>query len=163
MLNVPAMAQAVARHAGEDAFHLAAAGALAGLAGGAAMALLAILLALTAGVSPWPPVEVAIAALLRSAPAMAVPLGLLLHAALSMLLGMLFAALFAQYQIEVLVPVGALYGLAVWLGVRYAIFPLAGAAPISTPALVSEHLAYGASLWLFLPILGALEKHRQRV
>ena len=148
---------------GSDVARLAAAGALAGLAGGAGMALLAMILSVTVGLSPWHPVDVAVAVTfgLPSLGAVAAPVGLALHLAASALLGMLFAALRGEYPIEVLLPAGALYGLGIWLAVRYVLFPSASfAAAGAAPALVTEYLVYGSLLWLLVPIDSWLARRR---
>lgn len=146
-----------------EAARLAAAGALAGLAGGAAMAVLAMIFAVSAHLSPWHPLEWMIAEVTRAAAPRAglLPLGLFLHAGVSALLGVLFAALLGEFPIEVLVPAGALYGLAIWLALRYVIFPQVDfAAAGAAPALITEHLAYGSLLWLLVPIDSWLERRR---
>lgn len=141
---------------------LAGAGALAGLCGGAAMAALAMLLSATAGASAFRPIE-AVASLalggdaLRGAPAIGVLIvGLALHALVSMALGMLFAGAFAQFPLEVLVPVGLLYGLAILVLARFVVLPAADLGPAG--ALVAEHLAYGGSLWLILFFRQSIER-----
>ncbi|HUB08133.1 MAG TPA: hypothetical protein VMB50_14085 [Myxococcales bacterium] len=149
------------RRSAGGASRLAAAGALAGLAGGAAMALLAMILSATAGLSPWHPVSALLVELAPSSAlgAAVIPFGLFLHLVASVFLGMLFAALFGQFPEEVLLPAGALYGLGIWLVIRYVAFPAASFATSgATPALVAEYLVYGSMLWLLVPIDSWLEK-----
>ncbi|MHB8418059.1 MAG: hypothetical protein ACYDCL_08280 [Myxococcales bacterium] len=127
------------------------------------MALLALILLVTSGLSPWQPLEVAVGAL-AGAPSLGaavVPFGLLLHLAASVVLGTLFAALFGQFPVEVLFPAGALYGLAIWLAVRYALFPGASfAASGAAPALAAGYVVYGSLLWLLVPIDSSLARRR---
>ncbi len=140
-------------------------GAASGLIGGAAMALLALLLVSTAGESAWRPIE-AVASFFLGSRAMTAPVsagtiavGLLLHAVAAAVLGVIFATLFAEFPTEVLIPVGILYGLAVWLLVRFVVIPTTDLALAGPPAaLIAEHVVFGACLWLFLPIRQAIER-----
>ena len=131
------------------------------------MASLAALLASTAGAPAWRPIEAVASFVLGSRalgpplPASTIVLGLSLHAVASAVLGLIFATLFAEFPVEVLAPVGVLYGLAIWLLVRFVAIPSVDLAIGSSPgALVAEHVVYGAFLWLFLPIRQALERRR---
>ena len=146
---------------------LALGGALAGLGGGLAMTIVAALLTRALDQDLWlQPKVIAGLVLGSSATAQAgfvaapVLVGLLIHLAVSVLLGILFAIgmrRIARLPSDYGVPevAGLAYGLLIWLVAYFVLLPLL--APtllgIYAPALLIQHIVYGTVAGLLYAVL----------
>ena len=143
------------------------AGALAGLGGGMAMALIGALLTHALDQDRWLQLKVNASLILGPAAATQsgfvagpIVLGLLLHLAMAALLGALFEL--AMRRIARLVPgdgfpevAGLAYGLLIWLVAFFVVIPVASPLllQIYAPALIIQHLVYGAVTGLLYAML----------
>lgn len=156
------------RRAAPLAKHVGLAGGLAGLGGGLAMTLVAALLTGALDQDLWLQPKVIASLVLGSSAGEAagfalapVALGLLIHLGVAMLLGWLFAHFMhhiARLPSDFGVPevAGVVFGLLIWVVAYFVVLPLAapGLLSIYAPALLIQHLVYGASTgllygWLF--------------
>jgi hypothetical protein len=154
--------RAMPRHSAPLAGRVGLAGALAGLGGGLAMALVAALLTGALDQDLWLQPKV-IASLVLGSPASEaagfalgpVALGLLIHLLVAMLLGVLFARFMhrvARLPSDFGVPevAGVAFGFLIWAAAYFVVLPVAapGLLSIYAPALLIQHLVYGASTGL---------------
>lgn len=142
--------------------HSLGGGVIAGVIGGAVVATLMLIGALAQGQDIWIGMKGAGAPFLREramAPgfdAAAVTLGIICQFAVSIVWGVLFAAIFSGLSRGATVVAGALWGIVVWLGMFYIVLPVLGlsqmakAEPVSM-AIVS-HVVFGLAVGIgFLP------------
>lgn len=146
----------VHHHAASVTNEIIDAGMVAGLAGGVAMALFATIYAAAAGIGFWQPLE-AIAATITGASAVhanagAVILGLVVHLVVSMVLGVVFAAL---------CPREVLAAPAIVFGTFAALFVLVLMNLIVLPFVnghVRSHLMWGSDVGV-IPVQAAFVMH----
>ena len=109
---------------------------------------------------PWGPVKIAAPFVAKSplAPGFdaAAVLGLGVHSWLSALLGVVFAAAFYDLSKSAALPVGGLFGVAVWFVVSETLLPVAGIAPYVPTAgraiEMLDHMLFGLTIAvLYLP------------
>jgi len=146
---------------------LGLAGALAGLGGGLAMTIVSALLTRALDQDLWLQPKVIASLVLGSSAttsagfaAAPVLLGLLIHLAVAALLGVLFelfmrriTRLPSDYGVPEVA--GLAYGLLIWLAAYFIVLPLLAPALLSiyAPALLIQHLVYGAVTGLLYAVL----------
>jgi hypothetical protein len=146
---------------------IGAAGALAGLGGGLAMALIGALLTHALDQDRW--LQLNMIASLVLGPAVAtqsasaaepILLGMLIHLVTATLLGALFELgmrTVAHWRPDYNSPelAGLVYGLQIWLAAFFVVIPIASPLllQIYAPALIIQHLVYGAVTGLLYAML----------
>lgn len=90
----------------------------------------------------------------------AVIIGILIHFTISLVLGLLFAALYSRVirlNSESGMPVvaGLIFGTVTWLLARYGILPTLGTEVYARPAFLIAHMVFGATLGVLYPMLVA--------
>jgi hypothetical protein len=142
--------------------HALRGGVVAGVIGGAVIAIVMVVAALAKGQDIWIGMKGA-AAPFSGERAMrpgfdlgAVSLGVLSHFAVSIVWGVLFAAIFYGLTRGVTVAAGALWGIVVWLGMFYIVLPIVGLSQMAKEepigmAIIS-HVIFGLAVAVgFLP------------
>jgi hypothetical protein len=142
--------------------HVLGGGIVAGIVGGAVIALVMLLATLVKQQDIWPGLKGAAAPFLGERALQpgfdpgAVALGVACHFAVSIVWGILFAALFSGLSRGATIVAGAIWGLIAWFGMSYVVLPLAGLeqmarqAPAGTAIL--SHLMFGLAVGIgFLP------------
>jgi hypothetical protein len=143
------------------------AGALAGLGGGLAMGLIGVLLTHALDQDRW--LQLKVNASLVLGPAVAtqsgfaatpILLGALIHMAVATLLGALFEVLLRRFASRTPADgspelAGLAYGLLIWLVAFFVVIPVASPLllQIYAPALIIQHLVYGAVTGLLYSLL----------
>jgi hypothetical protein len=136
-------------------------GVIAGFAAGLALAVYLAVTSYIGGQGVWRVTKAAAYPLIGRralAPGFSagpVLLGLVCHFAVSVLWGVLFAALFFGLSQRATVIAGAIWGLVAWLAMYYVVLPLVGAGMLNkgpvVPAILA-HLLFGLALGIcFLP------------
>lgn len=143
------------------------AGAQAGIGASIAMGLMAIVVSLSHGYGLWTPFHDVAGVLVPALAAtgtgfslLAVIIGTTVHIGLAMLLGVIFAALYAgalklTFNVGMPIMIGVVFGLLTWLVARYAVLPLSGTEIYGAPAFLTVHAVFGAALGLLYPIMSA--------
>lgn len=137
-------------------------GVVAGVIGGVVIALVMLVAALAKGQDIWPGFKGAAApfigerAMQPGFDAGAVVLGVVCHFAVSIVWGVLFAAVFYGLSRGATVAAGVLWGVVVWLGMFYIVLPIAGLPQVarSEPIAMAiiSHVIFGLSVAIgFLP------------
>jgi uncharacterized membrane protein YagU involved in acid resistance len=142
--------------------HALGGGVVAGLVGGAALALVMLIAALIQGHDIWIGMKGAAAPFLHERAmqpgfdATAVALGVVCHFAVSIVWGVLFAAVWYGLSRGVTIGAGAVWGIVVWLAMYYVVLPVAGLSQMAheTPVgmAILSHLIFGLVVAVsFLP------------
>jgi hypothetical protein len=142
--------------------HALGGGVVAGAIGGAALALVLLAAALVQQRDLWTVMKGAAAPFLgerATAPGFelgAVVLGVLAHFAVSIVWGVLFAAIAHGLSRGLTVVAGALWGIVVWFGMYYLVLPLVGLPQVAeaTPLgmAILSHVIFGLAVGIgFLP------------
>jgi hypothetical protein len=137
-------------------------GVVAGVLAGVALALVLVAMAIAAGHDAWMPLKGAAAPLLQDraqAPgfdAEAIGVGIAGHFAISIVWGVLFAAIFYGLSRGATILAGVAWGFVVWLVMYYAVLPALGLAEHANAAPVADavllHVLFGFVLAIgFLP------------
>ena len=143
-----------------------AAGFQAGIGAGYAMGITAIVVSWVHNWGFWTPFNDVAGAIF---PALAVgvtfnPLsiviGILIHFAISLLLGIGFAALYSgafklTFNYGIPVVIGLIGGFLTWIGARYVGLPLIDSLLYGAPAFLVAHLIFGAVMGLLYPLMPA--------
>jgi hypothetical protein len=147
--------------------HELQAGVQAGLGAGVAMGLVAIVVSLIEGYGFWTPfndVAGTVAPALTNRGAdfslSAVIVGILVHFTISVLLGVIFAALYSgiiklTFQLGVPMLVGFVFGMMTWAVVRFIALPALNSGVYGVPAFITAHAVFGATLGLLYPLMPA--------
>ncbi len=142
--------------------HALGGGVVAGIIGGIVIAIVLVVSALVKGGDLWVPLKGAAAPFLHERAAQpgfdatAVALGAICHFAISIVWGVLFAALFYGLSRGATVAAGVGWGIVVWAVMYYAVLPLAGLADHAratpVPTAILSHVVFGLAVALgFLP------------
>lgn len=142
--------------------HAISGGIVAGLIGGIAISVFMLVAAITRGQDVWGVMKLAGAPFLGQRSLLpgfdlgAILVGIACHLAVSVVWGVLFAALFFGQSRSTTVIAGLFWGLVVWLGMFYLVLPIAGlmdvAAGVPVGMAVLEHLVFGLAVGVgFLP------------
>lgn len=141
-------------------------GLQAGLIAGFAMGVMVFFVSLGYGLGPWRPFN-DVAGMLIPAFAgsqtfnfLAIPIAMVIHLTSSVLLGMLFAAIYSgviklTFGFGLNIMVGVLFGLLIWLLVRFIGMPLSGSEMYRAPAFLTTHAVFGALLGILYPLMPA--------
>ena len=142
--------------------HALGGGVVAGIIGGIVIAIRLVASSLMKGGDAWMPLKGAAAPFLHERAAQpgfdatAVVLGAICHFAISIIWGVLFAAVFYGISRGATIAAGLLWGVVVWLVMYYAVLPLAGLADhahaVPIPQAILSHVVFGLAVALgFLP------------
>jgi len=141
------------------------AGAKAGFGAGVAMGLVAIVVSLSYSLGPWVPfndVSGALVPQLRNLGAVfnagSVFVGTLVHFSISVLLGILFAAIYSAwlkltFKLGVPIVIGMAFGIMTWMAARYFVLPLLRTGVYGQPAFLLAHAVFGAALGGLYPLM----------
>lgn len=151
-------------------------GVMGGIVGGLAIAVFLAVSALLKGASIWPVFKGAAAPFIGaraadpSFDAFAILLGTILHFAIAIVWGLLFALLFDGFSKGATFAFGALWGVVVWAAMYYVVLPIAGMGQMArgTPWMMAliAHLVFGLGVALgFVPYSAPREAptYRRRV
>ena len=140
-------------------------GALAGLGGGFTMGLMAIIVSLSHGLGPWTPFNDVAGALFPgilsrtgSVNIQTIIVGILIHFTLSVLLGMLFTAIYSgllklTFDFGVPITIGLAYSWVIWMMVRFVFLRMLGSGVYEVPAFIIAHGVFGVTLGFLYPLL----------
>lgn len=140
-------------------------GAVSGVGAGIAMGLVAMIVAIMNGMSVLAPFRDVAGALFPSilradgsVSLTTVLLGLAIHFALAILLGMLFTIIYSgllklTFNFGVPITLGLAYSWIIWMVARYIMLPMFGTAVYEVPAFVIAHAVFGVSLGVLYPLL----------
>lgn len=143
------------------------AGLQAGLVAGVVMGILIFFVSLGYGFGLWTPFnDVAgiffpmFAHADGSFQPLAVPIAIVIHLTTSVLLGMAFAAIYSSFikltfSYGLHIMVGVLFGMLIWLFVRFIGVPLTGSQVYQAPAFLMAHALFGALLAILYPLMPA--------
>lgn len=142
--------------------HAISGGIVAGVIGGIAISVFMLIVAITRGQEIWGVMKMAGAPFIGErafAPGFdlgAILIGVASHLAVSIVWGVLFAALFYGQSRSTTVIAGLFWGLVVWLGMFYLVLPVAGLGEMAREApigmAVIQHLVFGLGVGIgFLP------------
>ncbi len=140
-------------------------GAIAGLGAGFTMGIVAIIVAISSGFGPWAPFNDVAGALFPGVlatgggvNAATILVGILIHFTISVLLGMLFTALYSgvlklTFNFGVPITMGLAYSWIIWMVVRFAVLPWLGSGVYEAPAFIIAHGVFGVTLGFLYPML----------
>jgi hypothetical protein len=142
------------------------AGLQAGIGAGFAMGVMAIIVSLGYGYGPWMPFNDVAGALflpLRLGSVYntySIIVGILIHFSISLVLGVLFAAMYAGYfkltfDFGMPILVGVLYGMFTWLLARFLFLPFIESHVYNAPAFLLAHAVFGLAMGLLYPRMPA--------
>ena len=143
------------------------AGGLAGLGGGFAMGLVAMMVSLSHGLGLWAPFNDVAGALFpgiistggrSSINVQTVAVGILIHFTISVLLAILFAAIYSgllklTFDFGVPITMGLAYSWIIWMVVRFGFLPLLKSGVYEVPAFIIAHGVYGVTLGILYPLI----------
>lgn len=143
-------------------YHTLGGGIVAGIIGGAVIAIIMVVAALAAHRDIWIGLKSAAAPFLGDRALRpgfdlgAVALGVISHFAVSIVWGILFAALFSGLSKAATVVAGAVWGIVVWFGMFFIVLPIAGLKQMADAEPVGEavisHVIFGLAVGIgFLP------------
>jgi hypothetical protein len=142
------------------------AGLQAGLGAGYAMGITAIVVSWVHDWGFWTPFNDVAGAIFPALAAgiafnpFSIVIGLLIHFAISLLLGIGFAALYSgafklTFRYGIPVVIGLIGGFLTWVGARYIGLPLIDSLLYGAPAFLVAHLIFGAVMGLLYPLMPA--------